>query len=585
MFRNKFLIVVAVLMAITLVVAGCAPKATPVPTKAPAATKAPEATKPPAPTAVPEPEGIKVDPGAMAKVLLWNLGTEPPTVDPSLATDTTSVQVDQALFLGLTDFDDNTMEVVPELATDWSVSVDGLVWTFKLRKDVKWVHYDPVTMMATELGTITAQDVVYGVKRTIDPATASDYAYVDYIIKNAEAVNTGESTDLDSIGVRAVDDFTVEFTLEQPAGYFPSIAGMWVNRPVPKDAIDEHGEKWTEAGNIVTNGPYMMATWEHDAKMILVKSPYYYDAAKVDIEVVDCVMVVESSTAFAMYENDELDVASPSLDDMDRVKADPALSKELYIAPSLCTYYYGYNVTKPPFDNVLVRQAFSYAVDRQGLIDNVTKGEQKPAQTFACPGIFGSPAENPDFEGINFDPQKGKELLAEAGYPGGAGLPEITLMFNTSEGHQKIAQFIQQSWKEHLGVEVKLANQEWKVYLKTVTEDSPQIWRLGWCADYPDENNWILEVFHPLKGANRIKMDPESAEAVEFMGLVEEAAAEPDPATRADLYFQAEELFCTDFAGIIPIYYYTTVVCTKPYVERTYAPLGGEHWEQWKLNK
>ena len=386
MFRNKFLIVVAVLMAITLVVAGCAPKATPVPTKAPAATKAPEATKPPAPTAVPEPEGIKVDPGAMAKVLLWNLGTEPPTVDPSLATDTTSVQVDQALFLGLTDFDDNTMEVVPELATDWSVSVDGLVWTFKLRKDVKWVHYDPVTMMATELGTITAQDVVYGVKRTIDPATASDYAYVDYIIKNAEAVNTGESTDLDSIGVRAVDDFTVEFTLEQPAGYFPSIAGMWVNRPVPKEAIDEHGEKWTEAGNIVTNGPYMMATWEHDAKMILVKSPYYYDAAKVDIEVVDCVMVVESSTAFAMYENDELDVASPSLDDMDRVKADPALSKELYIAPSLCTYYYGYNVTKPPFDNVLVRQAFSHAVDRQGLIDNVTKGEQKPAQTFACPG-------------------------------------------------------------------------------------------------------------------------------------------------------------------------------------------------------
>ena len=571
MLRHKHLVVLAALLVVVvLLLNGCVPPATPPP--------APPEEKP-------APEGVLVDPAKMTKMLKWNLGTEPPTADPALATDTTSVQVDEALFLGLTDFDDRTSEVVPELATEWSVSEDGLVWTFKLRNDVKWVRYDPKTLMAKVVGTVTAHDIEYGVKRTIDPATASDYAYVDYIIKNAEAVNTGESTDLDSLGVKALDDFTIQFTLEQPAGYFPAIAGMWVNRPVPKAAIEEYGDKWTEPGNIITNGPYLLHTWEHENKMVFVKNPYYFGADSVDIEVVDCVMVVEASTAFAMYENGELDVASPPLDDMDRVKADPVLSKELYIAPALCTYYYGYNVTKPPFDNKLVRQAFSYAVDRQKLIDTVTKGGQKPASTFACPGIFGTPAEDPNFPGITFDPAKAKELLAQAGYPNGEGLPEITLMFNTSEGHQKIAQFIQQSWKENLGVDVKLANQEWKVYLQTLTEDSPQIWRLGWCADYPDENNWVMEVFHPTKGANRPKWDPQSEAAQKFMQLVEDAAKAADPEKRKKLYFEAEKILSADEAIIIPIYYYTTVVCTKPYVQRTYAPMGGEHWSQWKLNK
>ncbi|MEA3408394.1 MAG: peptide ABC transporter substrate-binding protein [Chloroflexota bacterium] len=547
--KKAVLILLAVFMALTTVLSGCA--------------------------------------GGKAKgpVLNWNLGTEPPTADPALATDTTSVQVDQALFLGLTDFNDETMEVVPELAKEWDVSDDGLIWTFTLREDVHWVDYDPESGKAKKLDKVTAHDVEYAVKRTINPETASDYAYVDYIIKNAEAVNSGESTDLDSIGVKALDDYTVQFTLERPAGYFPAIAGMWVNRPVPQDTIEQYGDTWTEAANIVTNGPYCLDTWEHESSMVFVKNPHYYAADDVQIAKVNCVMVTEASTAFAMYENGELDVQSPPMEDMDRVKADPELSEELYMAPSLCTYYYGYNVTKAPFDDPKVRQAFSYAFDRQKLIDTVTKGDQKPAQTFACPGIFGTPAENPDFPGITFDPAKAKELLAEAGYPDGEGLPEITLMFNTSEGHQKIAQFAQQTWKENLGVEVKLANQEWKVYLDTLTEDSPQIWRLGWCADYPDENNWVLEVFHPKKGSNRAKWDVESPSAKKFMELTEQAAEEPDPAKREELYFEAEKILCADQAIIIPIYYYTRVVCTKPYVNRTYAPLGGEHWEQWTIEK
>ncbi|MEN6478385.1 MAG: peptide ABC transporter substrate-binding protein [Anaerolineales bacterium] len=521
--------------------------------------------------------------GATGTEINLNLGTEPPTADPSLATDTTSVQVDELLFLGLTDFDDQTLEVIPELATEWSVSDDGLEWTFKMRDDVYWVRYDPEKDKVEKLDKVMARDVVYGVRRTVNPATASDYAYVDYIIKNAYEINTGENTDLESLGVEAVDDFTVKFTLTQAAGYFPGIAGMWVNRAQPQDVIDTFGEKWTEPGNIVTNGSYVMTSWEHESKLTMAKNPYYPEADTVQIGKINWAMVVEESTAFAMYENGELDSVGAPITDLDRIKADPTLSAELYIAPQLCTYYYGFNNTKPPFDNKLVRQAFSYAIDRQKLIDTVLKGEQKPAKTFACPGIFGSPAEDPSFPGITFDPEKAKALLAEAGYPNGEGLPEITLMINTGEGHQKIAEFIQQSWKDNLGVTVNLANQEWAVYVKTVHDDAPQVYRMGWCADYPDENNWVGEVFHPLKGSNEPKWDPESESAKKYMQLVEDAAASSDPEERKQLYFEAEKILTADEAVIAPIYYYTRVVMTKPYVKRTYAPLGGEHIDKWSI--
>jgi len=466
--------------------------------------------------------------------LHWNLGTEPPTLDPSLATDTTSVDVIEQLFLGLTDFDVETMEVVPELATSWECSEDGLVWAFHMREDIKWTDGKPVT----------AHDIEYAVKRTCDPATASDYAYVLYIIKGAKEVNTGEITDLSHIGVKAIDDYTIQFALNQPAGYFPAIAGMWVNRPVPRWTIEKYGDKWTEPENIV-----------------------------------HCLMIVEDSTAMAMYEDGKLDSVDAPLEDLDRIKADPVLSKELFIAPRLCTYYYGFNNSKPPMDNPLVRKAFSAAIDRQSLIDYVTKGNQLPATTFACPGIFGHvlPSEG---VGIGSDPEAARKYLADAGYPEGKGLPEITLMFNTSEGHRKIAQTIQQMWKENLGVEVNLTNQEWKVYLKTLSEDAPQIFRLGWCADYPDANNWVYEVFHSTDSDNRIQWHN-----AEFDRVVEEAARESDPAKRLELYKRSEQILCEEEAAIAPIYFYTFVRITKPYLTRSYSPLGGEHFRDWKITK
>lgn len=544
-------------------------------------------------------------PSQQPVTLNWNLGTEPPQVDPALSTDTTSVQVDQALFLGLTDVDDKTNEVVSELATDWSVSEDGLVWTFNMRDDVPWVNYNPatkeVTVMTDENGNprmVNAHDVEYAVKRTLNPETGSDYAYVLYIIKGGMAVNTGEETDLDTIGVKAVDDYTVEFTLEHPAGYFPNIAGMWVARPVYQPAIDEYGARWVEPGLIVSNGPYVMEEWTHFDKMVLVKNPEYYDADKVQIERVEAVMVVEASTAMAMYENNELDNTGPPLEDMDRVRADPVLSQELSIAPDLCTYYYGFTNNKPPFDNPLVRKAFSAAIDRQSLIDNVTKGEQKPANTFAPEGVFGNVAGDPDIAPWLLDYEQGKQMaqqwLAEAGYPNGEGFPTVTLMHNTSEGHRAIAEAIQAMWRDTLNVNVEVTNQEWGVYLDTLRNstplaDMPHIWRLGWCADYADENNWVHEVFNNQEGSNNLRrgcLDETctQVEPLEFDNLTKQAGQEQDPEKRKELYREAERILVEDESAYAPIYYYTRVNLTKPWLTRSFAALGGEHWEQWTID-
>ncbi len=408
-------------------------------------------------------------PAPLARVLHLNAGTEPPTLDPALATDSVSYTMIENLFVGLTNFNPETWEVEPDLAESWDVSSDGTVYTFNLRQDAKWTDGKPVT----------AHDVEYGVLRTLNPDTASGYAFViSSIIKNGDAYNFGEIADASLVGVKAVDDYTLEVTLEHPAAYFPGIASTWVMYPQPQWAIEAHGDKWIEPDNIVTNGPYQLLSWVHGNSLVMTKNPDYYDAEAVFVETVDWKMIEEESTAMAMYEAGALDSVAPPVEDMDRLRADGELGKELNIAPALSTYFYGFNMNKPPFDDPLVRKAFAAAIDRQSLVEYVLKGGQAPALTFTAPGNFG--AVDPDEEGIGigFDVEQAKAWLSEAGFSGGQNLPEVTLAFNSSETNQKIAEAVASMWKEHLGVEVNLASQEFRVYLSTLQSDPPHIYRL-----------------------------------------------------------------------------------------------------------
>jgi oligopeptide transport system substrate-binding protein len=540
--------------------------------------------------------------------LYWNWQTEPPTLDPSLATDTTSVDAIRNLFVGLTQFHPETGEVQPYLATDWSAGEDeegNPTWTFNLRDDIAWVNYDPTsgetTQVTDEEGNplfVDAHDVVYGAKRTVDPATASDYAYMTYVIQNAQAINKGEEgVTVDDLGVEALDDYTVQFTLDHPAAYFPSIAGMWILNPMPQAAIEEWGTKWTEAGLMVSNGPYVLEEWIHGGELNLVKNPLWINADDVQIERVEGVMITEDSTAFALYENDELDTQAVPLPDIDRVKADPELSEQFVNAPEACTYYYGFTNNKPPFDDVRVRTAFTQSIDRQSLIDNVTKGGQIPATSFAPPGIFGAP--EPGEVGLKYDPEAAKAALQEYLDENEMTVEDfnamgITLMHNTSEGHALIAAAIQQMWADNLGVDVAVENQEWKVYLDTIGNDTPldempHVWRLGWCADYPDENNWVHEVFNAEAGANRLRRgceDPTCTEVTlsEFDELTAQAGQETDPGTRAELYYDAERILAEEEVAYAPIYHYTIVNCVKPWLTRNFPLLGGADFFNWTID-
>jgi len=538
--------------------------------------------------------------------LRWNWGAEPPSLDPATAEDSTSIDAITNIFMGLTSTDPVTGAVQPGLATEWDVSEDGTVYTFHMRDDVPWVNYDPNTgewSVSTDADGneryVNANDIVYGIRRSADPETASPYAYVLYNIVGAQEFNSGEEGfTAEDIGVEAIDDYTLQITVKSPAAYFPAIAGLWTLMPQPQWAIEEWGNKWTEAGLIVTNGRYGVEEWIHGGSLNLVKNPLHPEADSVQIERIEGVMIVEDSTAFAMYENNELDTQNLPLPEIDRVKADPVLSEQLVNAPFPCTYYYGFTNNKPPFDDQRVRAAFSQAIDRQSLIDNVTKGGQEPATSFAPPGIFGAP--EPGTVGLGFDPDAANAALQSYLDEQGITLDEfnaegITLMYNTSEGHAAIAAAIQQMWSDVLGVNVNVENQEWKVYLQTIKNETPlaempHIWRLGWCADYADENNWVFENFHAEESENQPRrncVDDTCTEVTltEFDNLVKDAQLSQDPAEREQMYHEAERILTEVETAIAPIYHYTTVNMVKPWLTRSFAPVGGDQIYTWTIDQ
>ncbi|MGD8732123.1 MAG: peptide ABC transporter substrate-binding protein, partial [Anaerolineales bacterium] len=550
----------------------------------------------------------------------FNWGTEPPTGDPQLATDTTSSRVIGSIMTGLTDIDDETKAAVPALATSWEPNEDSTEWTFTLRDDVPWVQYNlsagEIEQMLDADGNprmTTAQDVVYGVKRACDPNTGSDYAYIMYPIVGCEELNTTDPEAenfqelYDAVGVEAVDDFTVKFTLTYGAGFWPQVTTMSTTYPVYQPVVEEYGDRWVEPGFIVTNGAYVMEEWVHGDHLYLLKNDLWpmwgTDYAPGNVERLVGYTIEEDSTSFALYENNELDTSNLPLDQIDRVKADPVLSEEYVQAPSNCTYYYGFIMERDAVSDVKVRQALSMGIDRVTLVDQVLKGGQIPANTFTNPLNFGNAAEDPDIAPWALTEEKGgtgyaaavemgKALLEEAGYPNGDGL-DILLMHNVSEGHARIAQAIQAFWSEaYPGINVTVETQEWGVYLETIQATTdvnqvPDVFRLGWCADYPHANNWVHEVFNPDQGANRTRMsvdDPQVGDLIAEFAETTVAAQTASEEEALGLYKRAEKLLNEEIAAIAPIYYYTTVGITKPWLDRTYDEIK-LHLFQWELDQ
>jgi len=501
-------------------------------------------------------------------LLRLNLGPDDPTLDPSLSRwhDFSSSVINQ-LFLGLVRIDEESGAVIPELATTWEASPDARAFTFTLRSDVTWTNGDPVT----------AEDVRYGLLRSLDPDIQSPGAFPLFVIQNAQAYNEGTLTDTAEVGVTVVDDTHLRFDLQEPAAYLPSIMALPTARPLPAATVAAHPDDWTEPAHIVTNGPYELASWAHGEAIILRKRPDYYDAANVQIETV-LFSMVDHDTAWEMYQAGQLDSVYVSLDQWRTARGDAYLRQALHRAPRAATYHFGFDTSKAPFDDAQVRQAFVAAVNRQDFLQDFFDDYQFPALTFTPPGVLGHMDGAAEGIGIPHDPAQAQQCLADAGYPDGQGLPPITLMH--TPGSTAISQHVRQSWADHLSVTVALSETSWSDYLDLLQNDPPQVWSITWRADYRDAYNFLHDAIYDSIVHSALGEWNNAT----YKDLLDQAAATPDLALRHALYKQAEETLVETEALMLPYYYAAHGTATQPYLERTYDGGGwGGRIADWRL--
>lgn len=471
----------------------------------------------------------------------FNINTEPPSLNPGLAKDATSGTVLRQTFEGLTRIN---MDGKPEeaMAEKIEVSEDQKEYTFTIR-DAKWSNGDPVT----------AQDFEYAWKWVLDPNNQAEYAYQLYYIAGAEDANLNGGS-LDAVGVKAVDDKTLKVTLANPTPFFLELTAFYTYLPVNSKIAGENPDWANDAGEQYTsNGPFVMTEWNHSESILLEKNESYWDADKVKLEKIEMVMINDPNTELSMLDNGELDWAGAPTgalptDAMQALKDEDRLHTQTIAG----TYWYKFNTTVEPFNNVNIRKAFALAINRQEIIDNITQGEQKPAMAAVPPSMFPENEEgyfkDNDVEGAKEYLQKG---LEELGLKDVSELPAITLSYNTSEAHQKIAQAIQDMWKNNLGVEVTLDNQEWAVYLDKLKSLDYQIGRMGWLGDFNDAINF-LELYRDAEGGN----NDTGWENPEFKELLAKSATESDADARQQILKDAESIFM-DEMPVAPIYFYT----------------------------
>lgn len=482
-----------------------------------------------------------VEKGNAEQELYIGIGTEPEGLDPHIVTGVTEHYVLLSLFEGLTTVHPETLAIEPGVALNWDVSKDGLRYTFYLDPEARWSNGDP----------LTAEAFLFAYERILTPAMGAPYAYMLYCIRGAEAFNKGELTDFAKVGLSSPDPHTLIIDLEAPTPYLLSLPTHYTWFPLHKPTVLANGSmttrisKWTKPDTMVSNGPFTLAAWRLNHSIYVTKNPYYNGAETVQLNGIHFLPIAPDAEERA-FRADQLHLTStvpiPRID-WYRENQPERMRFDTYLG----VYYYLINTERGPLKDPLVRKALAYSIDRDSLTEHVLKAGQKPAYHFTPPNTGGYTAEVK----LPYDPDLARQLLAEAGFPGGEGFPKFELLFNSSEDHATIAVAIQQMWKEELGIEIGLYNQEWKVYLATRKARKFDIVRAAWIGDYVDPNTF-LSLVTSENGNNHSNWGDSK-----FDDLIRQAASEQDQASRFALFQKAEKILI-DEMPVIPIYFYVS---------------------------
>ncbi len=483
-----------------------------------------------------------VDLGTEQQIMHISNAAEISGVDPHTTTGMPEYRIQMALFEGLVSKHPQSLEIVPGVADSWQISDDGITYTFHIRESARWSNGDK----------LIANDFVRSWHRALMPALGNEYVESLFVLKNAEKFFKQELESFDDVGVKALDDETLQITLENPTPYFLQLLDHHSMFPVHVDtiskfsAIDERDSTWTRPENFVGNGSFVINEWTPGKVFSVTKNAHYWDAETVKLKEIRFYPIEQLLAEERMFKAGQLHKTEwMPIAKIEKYKSSGA--PEYVTFPYLGTYFYMFNVTKPPFNDARVRKALAYAIDRESIAKNVTKGQQTPAYTLTPPDVLGYTAKAK----MTYDRDKARKLLADAGYPNGAGMPPLELIFNTSEDHLKIAQAVQQMWKKNLNINVTLQNQEWKVFLNNQKLLNYQIARMAWIGDYVDPNTF-LEIFITNGGNNRTGWSNKK-----YDQLIRAASSSKNREERYELFQQAEAIL-VDEVPFIPIYNYST---------------------------
>jgi oligopeptide transport system substrate-binding protein len=486
------------------------------------------------------------------KTLLLCEGTEPRTLDPQLSQGETEHHIVMALMVGLVENDVNDQsKQIPGLADRWEHNEDYSVWKFHLRDNARWSNGDP----------INAQDFIFSYRRMLTATLGAPYIDALYILKGARDYAQGKTTNFGQVGVKALDDRDLQFELIGPTPYFLSALLHTAWFPVHPSTIlqfgriDERDTKWTRPGNYVGTGPFVLKAWKENDVIQVIRNPFYWDAANVKLNGINFYSIEDYATQERAFRAGQLHkVLQAPLDKVPYYRREhPDLIR---IDPYEGVYFYRINVTRKPLDDPRVRLALNLAVDRESIVQNVMRAKQKPATGYTPPGM----GDYEPLDLVHYDPERARQLLAEAGYPNGKGFPKFNILINTSEAHRAVAETIQQMWKQELNIDVGIENQEWKVFMESMNSLNYDIARYGWIGDFMDPVTF-LSMWRTGDGNNCTGWrNPD------YDRLLDEAAQTADPEKRFAILHQAEQLLLSQPPEVL-IYWYTRFYLLDPTVK------------------